>query len=148
MQSTVEEGMLREKEFLNRHCSSTEQLTVSTVASADGESIESMSDFEPFEGGEVAPMAPPADPPYLIGGYTEDEWEVWLLREEVERLRSEKPKTGVEIVKGLAAHVHAGCVAPSSFTVKEAPFGDCAEAGKGLQGTSQMRAELRPRLQF
>ena len=40
-----------------------------------------------------------AEPPYLIGGNTEDEWEVWLLREEVERL-----KTGVEIVKGLAAH--------------------------------------------
>ena len=54
MQALVAEGLLRERDFLEQHCPSAQQ--VSTTA--DSEAIESTSDFEPIEGGEVAPMTP------------------------------------------------------------------------------------------
>ena len=59
MHAMVEDGLIREREFLKRHCPIADQLTVSTTASTVGESMGSTSDFEPFEGGDAVPVTPP-----------------------------------------------------------------------------------------
>ena len=66
----------------------------STTASYGGASVggESDDDFVPSSAWEVAPATPPsARTSDIHGGYTEEEWELWFLREENERLRGEEP---------------------------------------------------------